>query len=169
MLRQDAVGVTPAADIEGSRPAATTHRRSPVPWLIGLAVVLAIALVALGAMVVAPMVASGTDTALGDEVITAWNAGDAEAARAIYTEDAILFTSSDSQPTAKGIDEIVAQVEYAGLTIERTGPITQRGNLVWQPIHVSSAYDVSGSDAVAVLWLRDGRIAQHWVIWDEPQ
>jgi hypothetical protein len=55
--------------------------------------------------------------------------------------------------------------QYGGLTIERTGPVTESAGLAWWPIHVSSAYDVNGDDAVAVMVLSDGKIAQHWVIW----
>ena len=53
------------------------------------------------------------------------------------------------------------------MKVERVGPVSERGHLVWMLTHVSSSYDVSGSDEVTVFYLRDGKIAQQWVIWDE--
>lgn len=138
-----------------------------VPWLVALVVVLALGLLGLGAAYVAPMVTTTPGEALIEANVAAWNARDADAVRAFYTEDAVLWTSDSATPAATGIDEIASLVQYSGLTIELLSPVSEQGNLAWDLVHVRSSYDVSGSDAVAVFYLRDGKIAQHWVIWDE--
>lgn len=73
----------------------------------------------------------------------------------------------DQRPTASGIDEIVDTARYAALTIERIGPVGEKGHLAWSVSHVSNAYDVSGSDEIVVFHVENGKITQQWVIWDE--
>lgn len=158
MLRQDAMpGVT--------KPGVPARSRTIVPWLVGLVIVLAVALGAFAATYAAPLLTTTPGEALADDMIAAWNAHDPVATRAFYTDDAFAWSSANSEPEARGIDEIASMAQYGGLTIERTGPVTESAGLAWWPIHVSSAYDVHGDDAVAVMVLRDGKIAQHWVIW----
>jgi hypothetical protein len=134
--------------------------------LAGLVVVLAVALAAIGTTYAVGMLTTTPGEALADDMIVAWNAHDADAARAFYTSDAFVMTSAGTTPDASGIDEIAALARYGGLTIERTGPVTERAGLVWWPIRVTSTYDVAGAGAVAVMVLNDGKIAEHWVIWD---
>ena len=160
MTTQQAVG--PAI-----RPAAESKSRNVVPWLVGAIVVLAIVLVALGAMLLAPAVTPPAAQAQVDGNIEAWNTPAADKLMQYYAKDAFLFASGESSPAASGIDEIIELARYGGFQIERIGPVSERGNLVWYLAHVSSSYDVSGSDAVVVYYMRDGKVAQHWVIWDE--
>lgn len=148
-------------------PRAPARPRGIVPWLVGLIAVLAIAVLALGTLLVAPMLATTPHEAMIRANVAAWNAHDADAVRANYTEDAILWTSDSASPTAKGADEIVSTAQFGGLTVEIVGPISERGNLVWMVNHVSSGYDVSGDDEVTVFFLRDGKIAQQWVVWNK--
>jgi hypothetical protein len=76
-------------------------------------------------------------------------------------------TASPTAPASVGTTRALGECSPGRLTIERIGPVTEQGNLVFWPIHVANAYDVSGSEVVAVMYLREGRIAQHWVIWSE--
>jgi hypothetical protein len=149
------------------RPATESKPRSVVPWLVGAVVVLAILAVALGAMLAAPALSTPRNQAMVDGGIAAWNAPAADKLLQYYTQDAVVWASSDTAPSAKGIDEIIKLAQYGAFQVERTGPVTERGNLVWYPAHVATGYDVSGSDAVVVLYMRDGKVAQHWVIWNE--
>jgi hypothetical protein len=162
MTTQQAVGPAIGTIAE---PKTKTH--NPVPWLVGAVVVLAIAVVALGAMLVAPTLTTPKSQAMVDANIAAWNAPAAGDLPKYYAADAIMWASSDAAPAAKGIDEIMKLAQYGGFQVERTGPVTERGNLVWYPAHVATSFDVSGSDAVAVYYLQDGKIVQHWVIWNE--
>lgn len=160
MLKQEAVGPQVVAS------AAQARTRDPVvPWLAGAVVALAVVVVALGAMLVAPMVTTSPATELIDRNIAAWNAFDEDTLRSVYTDDAFVFASSESDPSATGLDEIVSLARWGGFSVERLGPVTQRWSLAWYPVHVSTKYDVDGDIAVVVMELRDGRIAQHWVIW----
>ena len=159
MLRQES--------IQGAaKPVTETKHHSPVPWLVAAVIILAVVALALGAMLAAPMVTTTPNEALVDRMAAAWTKFDEATLRDVYTEDAFIWTSDTTTPT-KGVDDIVGVARWSGTTVERIGPTTERGNLVSYPVHVSSTFDVSGSDAVAVLYMRDGKIAQHWVIWDE--
>jgi hypothetical protein len=160
MTTQQAVG--PAI-----RPAAESTPRSVVPWLIGAIVALAIAVVALGAMLIAPSLTTPPEQAMVDDNIAAWNTPAAHKLMRYYADDATVVVSSESSPAASGMDEIINLARYGEFTVERLGPVGVRGNLVWYLAHVSTSYDVSGSDAVVVYYMRDGKVAQHWVIWDE--
>ena len=159
MLKQEAIG--PAA------PSAPRARSPVVLWLSGAVVVLAVAVIGLGAALVAPTVTRSPTTALVDRMIGAWNVFDGDTIRSLYADDSFVFASSGATPAAKGIDEVVSLAQWGGFSIERLGPVTERATLTWFPAHVSTTYDVSGSDAVVVLRLRDGKITQHWVIWNE--
>lgn len=160
MLKQEAV--VPAL----GAPARRTRRRDPVvPWLIGAVVVLVAAIAALGTLLVTPMLTTSPATELIDRNIAAWNEFDEETLRSVYAGDAFIFASSESNPSAAGIDEIVSLARWGGFSIERLGPVTERWSLVWYPVHISTQYDVDGDIAVVVMELREDKIVQHWVIW----
>ena len=142
MLRQEAS--VPVVEAAG-QPTALRRPRGAVPWLVGLVVVLVIGLLALGSVLVVPMVTTTPGEALADRTIAAWNEFDDQAIRAQYADDAIVWSSDGTTPAAAGVDEIAALAQYGGMTIERIGSVTERGNLVWYPVHVTSSYDVSGS------------------------
>lgn len=148
-------------------PAARPRTHNPVPWLVGTIVALAIAVVALGAMVAAPLVSTPASQAMVDANIAAWNAPAAAKLMDYYADDAVIWASDSSTPAASGIDAIIDLARYGDFTIERVGPVSEQGSLVWYLAHVSNRYDVSGSDAVVVYYMKDGKVAQHWVIWDE--
>jgi len=160
MLKQDAHA--PAV-----RPVAIPRPRNPVPWLVGTVIVLAITVLALGAVIVQPMLITSPGETLADRLVASWNVYDDQEIRAVYTNDAIVWMSNSATPSATGIDKVADLARYGGVKVERIGPVSERGNLVWFLHHVTSDYDVSGSDAVLVLYLRDGKVAQQWVIWDE--
>jgi hypothetical protein len=141
--------------------------RNPVPWLVGAVVVLAVTVLALAAVIVQPMLTTSYGEALSDRLLASWNVYDDQAIRAVYADDAIIWMSHSAAPSATGIDEVADLARYGGVKVERIGPVSERGNLVWFLHHVTNDYDVSGSDAVLVLYLRDGKVAQQWVIWDE--
>jgi len=148
-------------------PATERRTRNAVPWLIGAIVVLVIAVVALGAMLVAPALSTPSSQAMVDANIAAWNTPAADKLLDFYADNAVLWASDSTTPSATGIDEIVKLAQYGNFTIERLGPVSERGNLVWYLAHVSNDYDVSGSDAVVVYYMQDGKVKQQWVIWDE--
>jgi hypothetical protein len=131
---------------------------------VGVVVLLGATLV-LGAMLFGPTVSTSPNERFADDMIAAWNDRDPDRLRAVYTEDAFVWTSAGTAADATGIDEIVDLARFSGLTIERIGPISEHPTLLSYPIHVSNSYDVEGDDAVAVLVLQDGKIAEHWVIW----
>lgn len=149
------------------RPAPVASTRGVVPRLVGLIVVLAVTVLVLGTILIQPSLTTTPGETLTDRAIAAWNDLDEDAIRALYAADAFLWTNVDQNPTASGIDEIVDTARYAGLKIERIGPVSEKGHLVWGLSHVSSPYDVSGSDEVVVFYVEDGKITQQWVIWDE--
>jgi hypothetical protein len=149
------------------RAASIPRARNPVPWLVGAVVVLAIAVLALGAMLVQPSLTTTPGENLANRAIAAWNDFNEDELRAVYAEDAFLWTNIATEPTASGIDEIVDTARTAGLKVEPIGAVSERGHLVWGLSHVSSAYDVSGSDEVTVFYVENGRITQQWVVWDE--
>lgn len=159
MLKQETIGPVAAPD-PGAR-----SRAPVVPWLVGAVAVLLVVVIALAAMLAAPMTTASPLTDLVDRNIAAWNEFDGDTIRSVYADDAFIFTSADTASAASGIDEIVSLAQWGGFTIERLGPVTQRGAQIWYPIHVSTTYDVGGDDALAVMLTRDGRITQHWVIW----
>jgi hypothetical protein len=159
MLKQETIGAAVA-------PAAPARSRDRfVPWLVGAIVLLLVVVIALGAMLAAPLATTSPTTDLINRNIAAWNDFDADTIRSIYADDAFMFASSELTPVASGIDEIVSLAQWGGYSIERLGPLTERGSMVWYPIHVSTTYDVAGDDALSVVLVRDGKIAQHWVIW----
>lgn len=159
-MQQEAIGAVPAT------PSTRAGTRAPaVPWLIGAILILVVAVIGLGAVLAAPMVTTSPTTGLIDRNIAAWNAFDEATIRDVYAEDAFIFASSESTPVAKGIDEVVSLARWGGFSIERLGPVIERSSLAWYPVHISTTYDVAGDIAVIVLELRDGRIAQHWVVW----
>ena len=160
MLRQDALAPT-------VRPASVPKARDPVRWLVAAVVVLVVAVLALGAVLVQPMITTTTGEALSERVNAAWSQFNEEELRALYTEDAFLWTNIDSKATASGIDEIVETARTTGLKIQAIGPVGERGHLVWALTHVSNNYDISGSDEITVFYVEGGRIAQQWVVWDE--
>jgi hypothetical protein len=149
------------------RPASTSRTWSPVPWLIGAVVLLAIAVLALGAMVIQPSLTTTPGEELANRATAAWTDFNEDELRAIYAEDAFLWTNIATEPTASGIDEIVDTARTAGLKVEPIGEVSERGHLVWGLSHVTNAYDVSGSDEVVVFYVENGKITQQWVVWDE--
>lgn len=151
------------------RPAASASRPAIVPVLATLTIVLGITVVALGATLIQPWLTTTPGETITDRAIAAWNEVNEDEIRAVYADDAFLWTNVDQRPTASGIDEIVDTARFGALKIERIGPVSEMGHLVWSASHVSSGYDVSGSDEVVVFYVEDGRITQQWVIWDELQ
>jgi hypothetical protein len=149
------------------RPISMPAARNPVPWLVGAVVVLAIAVLALGAMLVQPSLTTTPGEDLANRAFAAWNDFNEDELRAVYAEDAFLWMNIATEPTASGIDEIVDTARTAGLKVEQIGEVSERGHLVWGLSHVSNAYDVSGSDEVIVFYVENGKITQQWVIWDE--
>ena len=134
--------------------------------LVAVIVVLLAATLGLAAAFVAPTVTTSPSEAFADEMIAAWNGRDLDRIREVYAEEAFVWPSACTAPEATGIDELRDLVRYGGLTVERVGPVVERGGLRSFPIHVSNTYDIQGDDAMAILVIEDGRISQHWVIWD---
>lgn len=149
------------------RPVSVPRPRNAVPWLVAAVVVLLVAVLALGAMLVQPSLTTTPGEALANRAIAAWNEFNEEELRAVYAEDAFLWMNTATEPTAIGIDEIVDTARYAGLTVVPLNEVSERGHLVWGLSHVTSAYDVSGSDEVVVFYVENGKITQQWVVWDE--
>lgn len=139
MLKQEAARPAPV-------PTATpAGARAPVVrWLVGTVIVLVVAVAALGTMLVAPLVSTSRATELIDRNIAAWNEFDEETIRSVYTEDPFVLASSESDPSAAGIDEIVSLARWGGFSVERLGPVTEKWSLVTYPVHASTTYDLDG-------------------------
>jgi hypothetical protein len=147
-------------------PKSRARTRDPIVILLaGAVVVLLLVSIALGTMLVAPRVTASPATAQVDRMIAAWNEFDEATIRSVYADDAFIFASSESTPSASGIEEVVSLARWGAFTIERLGHVAEHASLRYFPVHISTAYDVQGDVAVVVLEVRDGKIAQHWVVW----
>ena len=159
MLRQD---VHPPV----AQPHAAVASQNLVRVLaVGVVILLGATLV-LGAIAFGPSLSTSPDERFVDDMIAAWNDPDPDRLREVYTSSAFVWQSGSANAEAKGIDEIVDLARYGGLTIERVGPVSAQATNRYFPIHVTNRYDVEGDDAVAVLVLENGKIAEHWVIWE---
>lgn len=155
-----------------SAPAAPQSRR--LPWWAGaLALVLAVA-VGVGIGFLASGRASATSPAADpeveqfvDDLSAAWNAYDADAIRAIATDDAVLNTRDLTATGALSLETRVEDYRADGVSLERVGdPIVS---------DVGDAIDVAtllrggiseGNQAKAILVLRlvrdDGTLKVAW-------
>ncbi len=135
-------------------------------------IVMVIALAATATWAMWPATTTRDEKAFHDQVIAAWNTGDADAIRRLYSTDADVWLSNFPGPIAQGVEEIVAETEFAaqnGTVITRlAGPyVSENGELIWALIHVSTSVDISGADGVTIFVMNDGRIKEHWTIWEE--
>jgi hypothetical protein len=148
-------------------PAVHAHRLHLDPWHVAV-VVLAAAVVGLGAWVVVDSVTGGGDsatkdaTALTDDFSAAAMANDGATAMTMMTADAVLWSNGDVISGAKAwADEITTTPT---LTLERLAPVTVEGEYATTFV----SYGVPGAGleprtSVFVYQLREGKIARLWI------
>jgi hypothetical protein len=133
----------------------------PFGWAVVVGVfVLGIVIGAAGLAVLQESVTSEQERFM-DDVAAAWTAGDAEALRALYAEDAVL---SSGGVTYEGVEEIVALSRSlpADFTVERSGDVLVGGTAdAW----IVTTFDLSSQTdtlhAVSVFEVVNGQIQQH--------
>jgi hypothetical protein len=148
-------------------PAVHAHRLHLDPWHVAV-VVLAAAVVGLGAWVVVDSVTGGGDsatkdaTALTDDFSAAAMANDGATAMTMMTDNAVLWSNGDVITGAKAwSDEITNTLT---LTVERVAPVSVEGEYAT----TFARYGVPGlgiepTTSVFVYQLRDGKIARLWI------
>lgn len=156
-------GVIPVSTTHA--PPVHAHRVHFDPWHVAV-VVLAAALVALGAWVVYDNVTAGDSatadaTALIDDFSAAATANDGAKAMTMLTPDAVVWSNGDVMTGAKAVGEEISSTPT--LTMERVSPVTVEGDYAMTFVR----YGVPGlgyepTTSVFVYQLRDGKIARSW-------
>ena len=146
-------------------PPVHAHRVHFDPWHVAV-VVLAAALVGLGAWVVYDNVTAGDSatedaTTLIDDFNAAGVANDGAKAMTMMTPDATLWSNGDVISGAKAWGDAIDTTPT--LTLDRLAPVTVEGNLATTFVR----YGVPGAgyeprSSVFVYQLRDGKIAKAW-------
>jgi ketosteroid isomerase-like protein len=137
--------------------------RTPA-WLIAVTVVLAVALVALGAWVIVDR--AGNDTLPADEVasitqrsIEAWDTGDSQAILDLYAEDATFDVGRDLTG-AQEIADYVDELDAMGFVVEPMSATIVEGNTTVTMVAYGGAGDMT--PFLAVLEMNpDGLIVNH--------
>ena len=127
-------GEMPAIRLDESKVRRTNR------WLVGVVVVLAIAVVGLGAALVvqagseepAPSptnsiwsASSAADVALVDEVLAIWTDNDVDAVDTVFAEDArVISADAPEAESVRGIKETRMGVRFTVNTYERIGPVS---------------------------------------------
>ena len=150
-----------------------THAGEPVAvtraptWLIALTVVLAVALVALGAWVIVDR--SGSETLPADEVATtaqrsleAWDTGDSDAILDLYAEDA-TFANGRDLVGAQAIADYVEELDGRGFVAEAMSTTVVEGNTAITVITYGAEGDMS--PALGILEMNgEGLIENHTAV-----
>jgi len=134
-------------------------------WLIAV-VVLSVALVALGAWVIVDKTGSTSGAAqdaaaMIDKFNAATSSNDAEAAAAVLTDDAELWSNGE---TISGGTTIASHVTTATLHLDRTAAVTTRRGFAstFANIAVPNA-SVGDAPAMEVFRVKDGKIHRVWL------
>lgn len=108
-------------------------------WLVGTVVVLALAVVGLGAALIVQAgteerpspsnsiwsVSSDADVALVDDVLAIWTDNEVDAVDAVFAEDArVISADAPETESMEGIEQIRMGVRYTSNTYERIGPVS---------------------------------------------
>jgi hypothetical protein len=145
---------------------AVPETRTPT-WLIALTVVLAVALVALGAWVI--MDRSGNETLPADEVATiaqrsieAWDTGDSDAILDLYAEDATFDIGRDLVG-AQAIADYVEELDGLGFVVEAVSATVVEGNTALTVVTYGSEEDLT--PALGILEMNgEGLIENHTAV-----
>lgn len=157
-------------------------------WLVGAVVVLALAVVTLGAGLIVQAGSEETPTegladpatvALVDDFLAAQNAMNqdqttvASTVEDWYLADAILyvpgvpvevFGSNEGHTMIQRFYEWILDQSPRGIAVERVSSVVQTGDLVTFLVH-----DVTGLDHAWAILFRDGKIAQHFAAVSEQE
>jgi hypothetical protein len=154
----------------------TDVRRPPVnPWAV-VVTALAVAVVALGAWILADRYAGTSQSAASTEVaamlesrIAAMNRGDSDAAAALYTQTGVL-EERDQTPAvvSEGRAEIASRLALlytAGFRLESLGDPVQSGRFVGEAVRFYELGGAGTGEGVLVFEIdRSGKIAHQWVM-----
>jgi hypothetical protein len=164
-------------------PATHRHRLHVHPWLVAV-IVLAAALVALGAWVLVDQARSSSTQGLASSEVTtmldarlaALNRFDAEATAAFFTKDAVMEEIEQGAPVvvSSGRKEIAnrfrVMLDYSKQTgvQGRTGATTQIGPYVAQTFSWGASGTTEGQGILVFKLDEKGEIAHEWVIVGAP-
>lgn len=146
-------------------PPVHTHRPHVNVWLVAV-IGLAAALVALGAWVLVDRSTGGDSatqdaTTLIDEFSAASSANDGEAAAALLTSDAVLWSNGNTISGRTAIADEIATT--TGLRVERTAPVTVEGEFASTFNSFSApAAGVTEAPIISVYQLKNGKIFGLW-------
>jgi uncharacterized protein (TIGR02246 family) len=143
-------------------PLETRYHRLEIQnrWFIGLAVVAVIALVALGAWVLADRAAVSDAEATITTLTEAWSQDDPAALADVYAEDAVLVSGTEYRGLP-AIQTVLSMVATEGFAPEVAGDVVQYGDMVAAPIHFTWE-DGTEEDAMSVFRIgADGKIVYH--------
>jgi ketosteroid isomerase-like protein len=147
-------------------PSVHAHRPHVNPWLVAV-IALSAALVALAAWVIVDNYTGGDTatkdaTALIDDFNAASSANDAAAAKALMTNDTVLWSNGD---VIKGADAWASAIAGTpGLIVERLSPVTVNGDYAttFARFAVTSLPGIDGP-TIQVYQLENGKIARLWM------
>lgn len=145
-------------------PQAGVHRHRHVNLWAVAAIILAAALVGLGAWVIVDRTtgsggATHDATTLIDQEYENISAGNVDAATALFTPNAVVWQGGDT--TAVGtvqIHKLIAAAKMGGFTAARTAPVTVNGEFATTYFSTPA----SSNPVLGVFQLRDGKIFREW-------
>jgi len=148
------VGTPPA-----KQPSTPSHAHL-VRWLVLAVVLLAAAVVALGAWVVVDQTGTtGNDSqTLVNDLTSAWSTYDAKAITSLYAPNAVITEADGTADT--GIDAILGALggfKLLGLSVEPVGKVAVNGEYTATFVRFSD-----GKEALTLLQVRNGKIVRHW-------
>jgi hypothetical protein len=162
----------PAAQLPSGRPEAPAGRRSANRLLLALVLVLAAALVGLGAWTILDRGDGESDAeALWDETLAAWSSYDRDAVESLYAQDAQLRTiggGTRGVATFSGSEAIGASVaffELEGLELARSSDVAVHGELAASFGTSTTAPEIPPETVLNVVQIRDGKIVRQWSFW----
>jgi ketosteroid isomerase-like protein len=143
--------------------------RAPA-WLVVLAVILAVALVALGAWVIADRGSAPPPadeiTRIAQDSLAAWNTGDTDAIVAMYAEDARFWdTPPEGEPLYTGNEAIagyVEELEGLSFVVEPASATTVMDDTAITAVRYGGQDDMT--TALGFIEVNgDGLIVRHWL------
>ena len=143
-------------------PLETRYHRLEIQnrWFIGLGIVAIVALVALGAWVLADRAAVSDAQATVTTLTEAWSQDDPAALADVYAEDAVLVSGVEYKGLT-AIQGVLPMVAREGFAPEVAGDVVQYGNMIAAPIHFTWD-DGTEEDAMSVFRIdSDGKVVYH--------
>jgi hypothetical protein len=149
------VGTPPA-----QQPATPSQHSHLIRWLVLAVVLLAAAVVALGAWVIVDQTGTtGNDSqAVVNDLTNAWSTYDAKALSSLYAPNAVITGADGSVDT--GIDAILGTLgtfKLMGYTVAPVGEVAVNGEYTATFVRFSD-----GTEVMTVLQTKNGKIVRHW-------